>query len=66
MQEGQLTKNKETWKLAVKSGAVFYDEEEDIREVLQSQNETIVVKQKEKIKRSRPKQHNKVCKNSFK
>ncbi|KAL4329141.1 hypothetical protein AHAS_Ahas13G0270400 [Arachis hypogaea] len=69
--EEQLTENRETWKLAVESGAIFYDKEEDIMAILQSQNETIaakrrMAKQKEKVRRSRPKQHNKVCKMSFK
>ncbi|XP_020972824.1 uncharacterized protein LOC110269373 [Arachis ipaensis] len=63
-QEGQLVENKETWKLGVESGAIFYDDEEDIMAILQSQNEAMaakrkMAKQKEKARRSRPKQHNK-------
>ncbi|XLU62618.1 hypothetical protein S245_021827 [Arachis hypogaea] len=63
-QAKQLVENKETLKLAVESGAVFYDDEEDLMAILQSQNEVIaakrkMAKQREKARRSRPKQHNK-------
>ncbi|XP_025638571.1 uncharacterized protein [Arachis hypogaea] len=63
-QEIQSTENMKTWKLATESGAVFYDDEEDIMAILQRQNEAIatkrrMAKQKEKARKSRPKQHNK-------
>ncbi|KAL4288468.1 hypothetical protein AHAS_Ahas19G0289200 [Arachis hypogaea] len=45
-QEEQLKENEETWALAVESGAVLYDAEEDIMGILQAQNEEIEAKRK--------------------
>ncbi|KAL4337320.1 hypothetical protein AHAS_Ahas12G0098400 [Arachis hypogaea] len=61
-----MQENQEAWKLAVESGAVQYDEEDDIMAILQAQNELIAqkkkqAKQKEKARRSRPKNRKKVC-----
>ncbi|QHN96753.1 uncharacterized protein DS421_18g621360 [Arachis hypogaea] len=69
--EEQVQENKATWALAVESGAVLYDEDVDIMGILQAQNEEIapkrrLAKQKEKARRSRPKNKNKVSKNLFK
>ncbi|XP_015959652.1 uncharacterized protein LOC107483543 [Arachis duranensis] len=63
-QEEQIQENQATWSLAVESGAVLYDEE-DIMGILQAQNEEIaakgrLAKQKEKARRSRPKNKNKL------
>ncbi|KAL4395970.1 hypothetical protein AHAS_Ahas01G0045100 [Arachis hypogaea] len=67
----QSQENQATWALAVESGAVLYDEEEDIMAILQAQNEKIaakrrLAKQKEKARRSRPKNKQKVSKTLFK
>nr|XP_025647281.1 uncharacterized protein LOC112742257 [Arachis hypogaea] len=56
----QLLENKRTWELAKESGAVLYNEEDDIIAILQQQNEKITrkrrfAKQKAKVRRSRPK-----------
>ncbi|KAL4330288.1 hypothetical protein AHAS_Ahas13G0385100 [Arachis hypogaea] len=64
-QEEQIQENQATWALAVESRAVLYDEEEDIMGILQGQNEKIAAKRrlakhKEKARRSRPKNKNKV------
>ncbi|KAL4276900.1 hypothetical protein AHAS_Ahas20G0253400 [Arachis hypogaea] len=58
--EAQIKENEVTWALAMESGAVLYDEEVDIMSILQAQNEEIaekrkLSKQKEKARRSRPK-----------
>ncbi|QHN86553.1 uncharacterized protein DS421_16g547270 [Arachis hypogaea] len=63
--QGQMKENAETWALAVESGAVLLDEEVDIMVILQEQNKELAVKrkiakQKEKARRSRPKNLNKV------
>nr|XP_025611773.1 uncharacterized protein LOC112705129 [Arachis hypogaea] len=60
-----MKENEATWALAVESGAVLHDEEEDIMTNLQAQNEKLAVrkkmaKHKEKVRRSRPKNHSKV------
>ncbi|QHO23528.1 uncharacterized protein DS421_12g364320 [Arachis hypogaea] len=69
--EEQLKENRKTWELAMESGAVLHDEDEDIMAILQAQNEEIankrrLAKQKEKARRSRPKNCKNVCKNIFK
>ncbi|QHO52465.1 uncharacterized protein DS421_2g39580 [Arachis hypogaea] len=69
--EDQLIENKRTWELANESGAMLYDEEEDIMAILQQQNEEIALKkmlakQKVKARRSRPKTYKKVCNNLLK
>ncbi|KAL4393668.1 hypothetical protein AHAS_Ahas02G0075000 [Arachis hypogaea] len=61
----EMTENKEAWKLAVESGAQCSDEE-DIMAILQEQNEIMALKrrqakQKEKARRSRPKNRKQVC-----
>ncbi|KAL4274836.1 hypothetical protein AHAS_Ahas20G0047000 [Arachis hypogaea] len=58
--EEQMLENRMTWELAVESGAVQYDEEDDIIAILQEQNEVLaqkkkLAKQKEKARRCRPK-----------
>ncbi|QHN82368.1 uncharacterized protein DS421_20g695210 [Arachis hypogaea] len=63
--EAEMKENREAWKLAVESGAVQYDEEDDIMAILQAQNEALaekkrLAKQKEKARRSRPKNQRKV------
>ncbi|XP_016178574.1 uncharacterized protein LOC107621041 [Arachis ipaensis] len=55
-----MAENREAWKLAVESGAIPCSDEEDIMVILQEQNEELArkrrqSKQKEKIRRSRPK-----------
>ncbi|KAL4294622.1 hypothetical protein AHAS_Ahas18G0246500 [Arachis hypogaea] len=60
-----MAENKVAWKLAVESGAQCSDEE-DIMTILQEQNEAIAMKrqqakQKEKVRRSRPKNRKQVC-----
>ncbi|KAL4327769.1 hypothetical protein AHAS_Ahas13G0133200 [Arachis hypogaea] len=65
MREAEMQENREAWKLAVESGVVRYDEEDDIMAILQAQNEAIaekkrLAKQKEKARRSRPKNQKKV------
>ncbi|KAL4365185.1 hypothetical protein AHAS_Ahas07G0080800 [Arachis hypogaea] len=44
--EEQLLENKRTWDLAKESGAMLYDEEDDIMAILQQQNEEIALKKK--------------------
>ncbi|KAL4364826.1 hypothetical protein AHAS_Ahas07G0044900 [Arachis hypogaea] len=67
----KMQENKEAWELAVESGAVQYNEEDDNMAILQVQNEAItqkkkLAKQKEKARRSRPKNRKKVCINALK
>ncbi|XP_072076260.1 uncharacterized protein [Arachis hypogaea] len=62
--EEQLSKNKRTWEVATESGAVLYNEEDDIMAILQQQNEEIALKkrlakQRAKARRNRPKTHKK-------
>ncbi|QHN96765.1 uncharacterized protein DS421_18g621470 [Arachis hypogaea] len=69
--EEQLKENRKTWELAVELGTVLHDEDEDIMAILQAQNKEIanrrrLAKQKEKARRSRPKNYKKVCTNIFK
>ncbi|KAL4328797.1 hypothetical protein AHAS_Ahas13G0236000 [Arachis hypogaea] len=64
--EEQMMENKMTWELAKESGAMLYNEEDDIMVILQEQNEEIakkkrLAKQKAKARKSRPKIHKKVC-----
>nr|XP_025670267.1 uncharacterized protein LOC112770058 [Arachis hypogaea] len=64
--EEQMTENKRTWELAVKSGAILYDQEEDIMAILQAQNEENaqkrrMAKQRVKARRCRPINKNKGC-----
>ncbi|KAL4329863.1 hypothetical protein AHAS_Ahas13G0342600 [Arachis hypogaea] len=52
-QEEQMLENRKTWELAIESGAVQYNNEDDIMAILQEQNEALaqkrrLVKQKEK------------------
>ncbi len=61
-----MQENKKVWELAVEFGAVQYNEEDDIMAILQAHNEAIAqkkkqAKQKEKARRSRPKNRKKVC-----
>ncbi|KAL4320993.1 hypothetical protein AHAS_Ahas14G0066000 [Arachis hypogaea] len=63
--EEEMAENKEAWKLAVESGVQCSDED-DIMTILQEQNEAIALKrkqakQKEKARRSRPKNRTQVC-----
>ncbi|QHO34801.1 uncharacterized protein DS421_9g270110 [Arachis hypogaea] len=69
--EELLLENKKAWDLATESGAVLYDEEEDIIAILLQQNEEIALKkrlakQKAKARRSRPKTYKNVCNNLLK
>ncbi|XLU69837.1 hypothetical protein S245_028890 [Arachis hypogaea] len=69
--EEHLAENRKAWDLAVESGAVQYDEEDDLMRILQDQNEAIAEKRrkaklKEKVRRSRPKKFKQVCKNVLK
>ncbi|XP_016165197.1 uncharacterized protein LOC107607809 [Arachis ipaensis] len=62
--EEEMAENKEAWKLAVESGAQYSDED-DIMTILQEQNEVIAMKrrqakQKEKARRSQPKNRKQV------
>ncbi|KAL4276139.1 hypothetical protein AHAS_Ahas20G0177300 [Arachis hypogaea] len=55
-----MAENRATWDLAIESGAILYDEDNDIMTILQTQNEVLAqkrrqAKQKEKVRRSRPK-----------
>ncbi|KAL4327145.1 hypothetical protein AHAS_Ahas13G0070800 [Arachis hypogaea] len=64
-QEAQMHENEITWALAVESGAVLYDDDVDIMSILKAQNDEIaakrrLTKQKEKARRSRPKNKHKV------
>ncbi|KAL4344113.1 hypothetical protein AHAS_Ahas11G0145900 [Arachis hypogaea] len=66
-----MMENKRTWEVAVESGAMLYDEEEDIMSSFQDQNEENtqkrrLAKQKAKARRYRPKNKNKVCNNILK
>ncbi|KAL1370434.1 hypothetical protein AAHE18_01G060100 [Arachis hypogaea] len=70
-QEEEIAENKEAWKLAVESGTIPCSDEEDIIAALQEQNEVIAMKrrqakQKEKIRRSRPKIRKHVCNKIYK
>ncbi|XP_020963608.1 pentatricopeptide repeat-containing protein At5g16420, mitochondrial-like [Arachis ipaensis] len=61
--EDQMLENKLTWELAKESGAVLYNEEDDIMAIFQAQNEEIALrrklaKQKAKMRRYRPKTKN--------
>ncbi|QHO24314.1 uncharacterized protein DS421_12g371150 [Arachis hypogaea] len=54
----EVQENRKAWDFAVESGAVLYNEDEDIMAILQAQNEEIALrrkqaKQKEKARRSR-------------
>ncbi|QHO08257.1 uncharacterized protein DS421_14g470950 [Arachis hypogaea] len=56
--EEQMLENKKTWELAIESGAMLCNEEDDIMAILQAQNEEIaqrrkLAKQKAKIRRCR-------------
>ncbi|XP_020958571.1 uncharacterized protein LOC107644325 isoform X2 [Arachis ipaensis] len=58
--EDQRLEKKLTWDLAIESGAMLFNEEDDIMVILQAQNEEIarkrkVAKQKAKMRRCRPK-----------
>ncbi|QHO53699.1 uncharacterized protein DS421_2g50250 [Arachis hypogaea] len=64
--ENEIQENRKAWDLAVESGAVQYNEEEDIMAILQAQNKAIALKKKQakqkvKARRSRPKNRRKVC-----
>ncbi|XP_057719513.1 uncharacterized protein LOC130933932 [Arachis stenosperma] len=50
-QAAEIQENREVWKLAVESGAVQYDEEDDIMAILQAQNEELARKKKLRSKR---------------
>nr|XP_029148260.1 uncharacterized protein LOC114925179 [Arachis hypogaea] len=63
--ENEIQENRKAWDLAVESGAVQYNEEEDIMAILQAQNKAIALKKKQakqkvKARRSRPKNRRKV------
>ncbi|KAL4286490.1 hypothetical protein AHAS_Ahas19G0091400 [Arachis hypogaea] len=68
--EEQVLENKRTWEVAVESGAMLYNEEDDIMAILKAQNEEIaqkkMAKQKAKARRCRPKNNKKVCNNFLK
>ncbi|KAL4300893.1 hypothetical protein AHAS_Ahas17G0246400 [Arachis hypogaea] len=70
--EDQMLENKKMWELvAAESGAVLYNEDDDIMTILQAQNEEIALKrrlakQKAKTRRYRPKHKSKVCNNILK
>ncbi|KAL4390512.1 hypothetical protein AHAS_Ahas03G0152500 [Arachis hypogaea] len=62
----EMQENWEAWKLTVESGAMHYNEEDDIMAILQAQNEAIAqkkkqAKQKEKARKNHPKNQKKVC-----
>ncbi|KAL4394547.1 hypothetical protein AHAS_Ahas02G0162900 [Arachis hypogaea] len=66
-----MAENKEAYKLEVESGAIPCSDEEDIMAILQEQNEAIALKrrqskQKEKIRRSRPKCRKQLCDKIYK
>ncbi|XP_020960871.1 uncharacterized protein LOC110263616 [Arachis ipaensis] len=69
--EAQLKESEVTWNLAVESSVELYDEDVDIMSILQAENAKIaekrkLAKQKEKARRSRPKNKCKVRNNLVK